>query len=260
MNFDLSQFHFLRPLFLLLFPVMFWFLWRTYQYSQNSNAWFRACDPGLLSYLLVGVEKKKGWFHLILLFVVGTLLILAMAGPTWSKLPQTVYKKESARVFVLDMSRSMDATDLSPSRSSRAKLKLIDFLEESKEGQFSLIVYANQPHVVSPLTDDSNTIITMVPSLSTAIMPSSGSNASRAIMKAAQLLTQAGHTEGDIVLLTDGVDIERASATAEKVADAGYRLHVIGIGTEQGSPVPLAAGGFLKDSRGNIVVPKINRS
>ncbi len=260
MNFDATQFHFIRPLFLLLFILLAWFVWRTYQYSQKSNSWNNACDPGLLSYLLVGVEKKKGWFHLLLLFLVGALLIMAMAGPTWSKLPQAVYKKETARVFVLDLSRSMDSTDLAPDRASRAKLKLIDFLTESKEGLSALVVYANNPHIVSPLTDDSNTIISMVPSLSTAIMPSSGGRADKAIMKAAQLLTQAGNTEGDIVLLTDGVDLAMTSDVAEKISAAGYTLNVIGIGTEQGAPIPNGGNGFLKDSQGGIVIPKLNRS
>lgn len=259
MNIDLTQFHFLRPYFLLLFVLLFWFAWRIYVYSKNSNVWSNVCDTALLSYLLVGTEKKKGWMHLFLLMFVGSLLIVAMAGPTWSKLPQAVYKKESARVFVLDLSRSMDATDLSPSRVSRAKLKLIDLLESSKEGQSALVVYAETPHVVSPLTDDSHTIISMIPSLSTDIMPTKGSRADRAIMKAAQLLTQAGSHDGDIVLLTDGVKLEKVGEVAEKIAAAGYRLNVIGIGTEQGAPIPVAGGGFLKDNNGNIVIPKLDK-
>ena len=260
MNIDINQFHFLRPLFLLLFVILAWFIWRTYLYSKNVNAWSKACDPGLMSYLLVGVEKNKGWLHLFLLFIVGSLIILAMAGPTWSKLPQAVYTKQSASVFVLDLSRSMNAADLKPSRQSLAKLKLIDFLSETKEGLSALIVYANYPHIVSPLTDDSQTIISMVPSLSTQIMPSGGGRADLAIMKAAQMLSQAGNNDGDIVLLTDGVDLSLAGDVAEKVASAGYTLKVVGIGTEQGAPIPTGASGFLKDNVGNIVIPKLNRA
>lgn len=259
MNIDLSQFHFIRVYFLLLFPMLVWFIWRVYRFANSNNAWSKACDPGLLSFLLVGVEKKKGFFHLFLLFVVGTLLVVAAAGPTWQKLPQAVYKKESARVFVLDLSRSMDSTDITPSRTSRAKLKLIDFLEANDEGLAALVVYANLPHVVSPLTDDSNTIISMVPSLSTAIMPSGGGRADRAIQKAAQLLKQAGNNDGDIVLLTDGIKLSAATKVAEKISAMGFRLNVVGIGTEQGAPIPNGSNGFLKDNAGNIVVPKLNR-
>jgi len=256
---DMSQFHFIRPLYLLLFVVLLWFIWRVYRYSRQSNTWSKACDPGLIAYLLVGIEKKQGWLHLMLLGIVGSLLILAMAGPTWSKLPQAVYKKETARVFVLDMSRSMNSTDLAPNRASRAKLKLIDFLKDTKEGLSALVVYANTPHIVSPLTDDSNTIVSMVPSLSPSIMPGRGGRADKAIMKAAQLLTQAGNKDGDIVLITDGVDLQASVSVAEKVAAAGYSVNVIGVGTEQGAPIPNGGEGFLKDSQGTIVIPKLNR-
>jgi len=256
---DLSEFHFLRVYFLLLIPVLFWIIWRVSQLAKYSNAWTKACDPNLLSYLLVGVEKKKSSVHLFLLGIVGLLLIISAAGPTWKKLPQAVYKKESAKVFVLDLSRSMDSTDIAPSRTSRAKLKLIDFLEADSEGQSALIVYANLPHVVSPLTDDSNTIISMVPSLSTAIMPSGGGNADRAIIKAAQLLRQAGNIDGNIVLLTDGISLEASLKAAEKVKQMGYKLNVVGIGTEDGAPIPVGSGGFLKDASGNIVIPKLRK-
>jgi len=256
----MEQFHFIRPYFLLLLFVTFWFCWYLYKKSKNSNAWSDVCDPNLLSYLLVGSDKKTGLMPVWLALIVGILLSIALAGPTWTKLPQAVYKKEAARVFVMDLSRSMDATDVLPSRASRAKLKLIDFLTASEEGQVALIVYAAEPHVVSPLTDDAETIVAMIPSLSPAIMPAQGSRTGRAIMKAAQLLTQAGNYNGEIVLISDGANGTPALDAAQKVSEGGYTLHVVGVGTEQGSPIPIRQGGFLKDASGAIVIPKFERN
>jgi len=255
-----EQFHFIRPYFLLLLLVTAWFCWYLYKKSKNSNAWSDVCDPKLLSYLLVGSDKKTGLMPVWLALIVGILLSVALAGPTWTKLPQAVYKKEAARVFVLDLSRSMDATDVTPSRASRAKLKLIDLLTASEEGQAALIVYAADPHVVSPLTDDADTIIAMIPSLSPAIMPAQGSRTDRAIIKAAQLLTQAGNYNGEIVLMSDGANGASAIDAAQKISAGGYTLHVVGVGTAQGSPIPMRSGGFLKDKAGAIVIPKVDRS
>ena len=255
-----GQFHFIRPYFLLLLFVAFWFGWYLYKKSKNTNAWNDVCDPNLLSYLLVGSDKKTGLMPVWLALIVGILLSIALAGPTWTKLPQAVYKKESARVFILDLSHSMDATDVKPSRSSRTKLKLIDFLNASEEGQSALVVYAAEPHVVSPLTDDAGTIVSMIPSLSPGIMPAQGSRTDLAIIKAAQLLSQAGNNNGEIVLLTDGSNGDLALEAAKKISSSGYTLNVIGVGTQDGSPIPVRQGGFLKDRGGAIVIPKLDKS
>ncbi len=256
----LEDFHFIRPYLLLLMIVVVWLMWCLYRKSKNSHAWSAVGDPDLLSFLLVGREKKSSALPLLLLFIVGSLLVLAIAGPAWEKLPQAVYKKEAARVFVLDMSRSMDATDVLPTRASRAKLKLIDLLKASHEGQVALIVYAADAHIVSPLTDDAETVIAMIPSLSPSIMPVQGSRTDRAILKAAQLLTQAGNHDGEIVLIGDGANGLKAIQAAEKIASGGYTLNVMGVGTEQGSPIPIEQGGFLKNTAGAIVLPKLDRS
>jgi len=256
----MGEIHFMRPWFLLLFVVLFFLLWRLYKASKQNSAWSDVCDQQLISYLLVQTGKKRSYLPLVLLTIVGVLTIIAMAGPAWDKLPQAVYKDESARVFVLDMSRSMDSTDIAPSRADRAKLKMIDLLTANKEGQSALVVFAGQAHVVSPLTDDSKTIVNMVPSLSTDVLPVQGSRADLAIKKAALLLQQSNSVGGEIILLTDGVNLDRSLDVAEKVSARGYRLSIIGIGTDQGAPVPISSGGFLKDKNGGIVLPKLNRS
>ncbi len=255
-----EEFHFLRPYFLGLFIVLGFFVVLLFRKARQSNAWLKVCDPQLVSHLLVGVESKASYTPLVLLSLVGSLLIVALAGPAWSKLPQAVFQAQESRVYVLDLSRSMDATDLAPSRITLAKLKLIDLLKSHTEGQVGLVAFAGLAHVISPLTSDANTIVSMVPSLSTDIMPVRGSVPVEAVHMAHELLKQAGSTKGDVVLITDGADPDAMLDDAQQLVNEGYQLHVIGVGTPQGAPIPIDAGGYLKDNHGAIVIPKLKRA
>jgi Ca-activated chloride channel family protein len=168
-----------------------------------------------------------------------------------------VYRTHAALVIALDLSRSMDAQDLKPSRLARARLKLLDLLDRRSEGQTALIVYAAQPFVVSPLTNDAKTIAALVDSLATELMPAQGSRADRALALAADLLRQAGMTTGDVLLITDGAS-ERDASAAAAVRANGLRVSVLGVGTIEGAPIPLATGGLYTDDRGEIVVAKLD--
>ncbi|MEO6147876.1 MAG: VWA domain-containing protein, partial [Sulfuriferula sp.] len=150
----ISAFHFLRPLWLFaLIPLilMLWMMWRR---RLLSRSWQRVVDPRLLAHLLIGKNARQGPWAMLAVGLGGLLAILALAGPAWQKLPQPVFRQQSALVLVLDLSLSMNATDIQPSRLERAKLKLRDILNQHKEGQTGLIVYAATPFVVSPLTTD----------------------------------------------------------------------------------------------------------
>lgn len=255
-----GDFHFLRPwAFLAVLPLLaiLWF-WRNKQGSAST--WKNYCDEKFLSHLAMGEnESSSRPWHIWLVALVSILALLSLAGPVWQKLPQPVFKSEQARVFVLDLSQSMMATDIAPSRLARAKHKLLDMLAQSKEGQSALIVFANLPYVVSPLTDDAQTIAASVPTLSTDLMPAQGSSVDLAIAKAVQLLKQSNFSEGHIVLISDDSG-KNTDAISQQVVDGGYRLSVLAVGTEQGAPVPAANGELLKDSHGAIVIPKLNVS
>ena len=173
------------------------------------------------------------------------------------QLPQPVYREQSSLVVVLDLSQSMNATDVKPSRLARAKLELLDILKTRKTGQTALIVYAADAFVVTPLTDDNATIANLVPSLETSMMPAQGSDLTTALNKTLSLFSQAGIVSGDILLITDDVH-QRDESAIEKVAAQGHRLSIFGIGTASGGPVPLQDGGFLLDRDGAIVIPKLD--
>lgn len=253
-GFNAAEFHWLRPAALWLLLALPLIALLLYKKRGDNKEWHKVCDPELLPYVVEShnsEDKKRSWLWPLLL---GLPAIVALAGPVWERVPQPVFDETAALVILLDTSRSMDAEDIKPSRMQRAKLKVLDILQQRATGQTALISYAAEPFVVSPLTNDAKTVSALVPSLSTDIMPQQGSNVSRAIEKAVELLNNAG-ARGNILLLSDGAQGQDLSAAINTAQQSKARISVIGIGSNNGAPIP-SAGGFIKDQQGNIVVVK----
>ncbi|MGR8930641.1 MAG: VWA domain-containing protein [Gammaproteobacteria bacterium] len=252
----MADFHFLRPWWLLaILPAAALFLLLIRNKYRGGN-WTQVCDAELLPYILQEkpVQSSPGkWISACLATLLG---ILALAGPTWNRLPSPAFRNDSALVVALDLSKSMDATDVKPSRVVRARYKIADILKRRKDGQTALLVYSGDAFTVTPLTTDTETINSQLEALDTDIMPSQGSNAGVAIAKAADLLRQAGLAHGHVLLVSDGTDAESVADARKELGD--YRLSVLAIGTEDGAPIPMPGGGFLKDEHGNIVVAKLD--
>ncbi len=259
---QLGELHFLRPLWLLsALPALAltFYLWR----RQSSGAnWRRAIAANLLAHLLEPQhEQRQRWPWLAL---IGWLIAaLAMAGPTWEKFPQPVLQKRDALVIVLDLSLSMYAEDVKPSRLQRARFKILDILNRRHEGVTGLVAYSGDAHVVSPLTDDTATIANLVPALAPDMMPNYGSDPVSGIEQAIQLLHNAGFERGRILLLSDEITDANIAAIAERIGGGHWQLSIIGVGTEQGAPIPINSDGkndgFLKQRDGNIVVAQLHR-
>lgn len=256
-----AEFHFLRPAWLWLLIPLVVLLWRLLRSSGNSDAWRRVVDPHLLSHLLIDAEGGVRRLPIALLGTGWLLAVMALAGPTWERLPQPVYQAQQYRVILLDISPSMNATDLSPSRLTHARYEILDLLRKSQEGQTALIAYGAEPFVVSPLTSDVATIAAQVPSLETGLLPVRGAKRTDlALKEAGSLLSQAGAPVGQVVVVTDNVDSPGGSIEAAKQLEAqGYHVSVLGIGTTKGAPVPLGNGSFLKDAEGAIRLSKLDQ-
>ncbi|MBI1195230.1 MAG: VWA domain-containing protein [Gammaproteobacteria bacterium] len=259
----IHDFHFLRPLcFLALVPiaVLLALWWRK---GRSDRGWAGVVDAALLPHLLIGRAAARSLWMLTVLAMTAVLAVTALAGPTWSKLKQPVFRRDSALVVLLDLSRSMDAADLKPSRLQMARFKLRDLLAKRKEGDTALVVYAAEPFAVTPLTNDTATIERQLSSLTPDLMPAQGSRADLALAKAETLMQDAGAVRGDVLLITDGVENTSSAALGaaiRKLVSGGYRLSVLGVGTPDGAPIPLQDGGFLTDSAGAIVIPKLDEA
>jgi len=186
------------------------------------------------------------------------LVLTAMAGPVLEKRSVPVLKKNLAKVLVLDVSHSMLAEDLRPNRIERAKFKLRDLLNRIDEGETALIAYAGDAHVISPLTSDTHTIITLLPGLEPDIMPHRGSRPDRAMELAVKLLDGHSANPGEVIWLTDGIPENMIPTVAQLLGR--HRLSVIGVGTEKGAPIPGKNSGFLKNSKGGIVMSRLDTS
>jgi len=257
----IENFHFIRPFwFLACIPVAIaiFVLLRHKTYSQN---WVNFCDKVLLEHLSVRSGIKQKQYPILFLALAWFITIFALAGPSWQKIETPLFSSKNSLVIVLDLSQSMNAQDLKPSRLSRARHKLTDILSQRVEGQTALIVYSGDSHIVSPLTADSKTILSMVPILNSNLMPVPGSNLTLAISSAIDLFKNAGEQTGNILLFTDGIDpnnYQRVLDTAKKARQSGYKLSIIGVGSNDGAPIPSPEkGGYLKDSQGNIFVSRL---
>ena len=255
---DFSEFHFLRPLALLgLIPALLIVAFAQLR-KRSAGNWEKIINPALLPFLMQGESNKKqrGIYWVLLAWIVGCL---ALAGPTWQQLPQPVHKKASALILILDLSPSMLAEDIKPSRLARARYKLIDILQNRGEGYSALVVYGGEAYTLSPLTEDSNTIISLVPTLQPSLLPVYGSNTEEAVETALELAINGGYQQGDLLLITDGVASPAFATVQSMVKRAGkFRLSILGVGTAQGAPIPTGSGGFVKDSNGAILIPKLS--
>jgi Ca-activated chloride channel homolog len=253
----LTDFHFIRPLWLCLFLPWGWLLWRLWRRNGENVFWQQICDPALIPYVVSAGNRRLRRAYLLPFILGGMLGILAMAGPTVERQPQPVFREQAALVILLDLSRSMDAADVAPSRIARARFKIKDLLEAREGGQTGLVVFAAHPYVVTPLTDDARTIDAQLSVLGSELMPSQGTDIPSALAQSVHLLQQAGYTNGDLLLLTDGISREQLVKARAALAGARVRLSILGFGTLNGAPIPQPDGGFVLDSNGGIVISKL---
>ena len=253
----LADFHWLRPEWLWALPLIALLTFAMTRRELAPGNWQRIVDPALAPHVLSRSASRRYSYRWWLMALGGILAVLSLAGPSWNRVEQPVFRSEQAIVIALDLSRSMDAQDLTPSRLTRAKLKILDILERRKSGQTALVVYSANAFTVTPLTTDADTVAALVNSLGTDIMPSRGSYPVAAINKGRQLLEQAGIGYGEVLLITDGGTSPAAEKAAADLYDAGYTLSVMGVGTPEGAPIPLAGGGFVSDRSGHIAVPRL---
>ncbi|MBB1399300.1 VWA domain-containing protein [Pseudoalteromonas sp. SG44-8] len=252
------DFEFIRPTVLwLLVPVCLVFTIAIIKHKKTSQGELIAAH---LAKFVINTNNQKNTQPMWLIALFAVLAVIFSAGPSFEEKQVPVFQSKNARVIVMDMSLSMYSTDIAPSRLVQARFKALDMIKLFKEGDTALVAYAGTAYTISPLTNDAATLENLIPSLSPDIMPDKGSNVLAGLDAAKELLTQAGYLEGDIILVTDGIEQSEQQDISQFTDANPYRLNIYGIGTEQGAPIKLPEGGFLKDSYGQIVVPTINIS
>ena len=223
-----TNFHFIRPVALLLAPVamLLWWLWQ--RRSDPLRGWQQQIDPALLRALSVG-NSSNNRIPTILTLAAWLLGIIAIAGPTWKLEPSPFADDATPLIILLKADLSMDTPDPVPSRLERAKLKIADLAEARKGQPLGLIAYAGSAHLVLPPTRDTAIIARMAAEISPGIMPVAGDRLDLALREAARVRGE-GSQGGGIVVFADSVDAD-ASLLDPLKKELGLPVQFLAINT-----------------------------
>jgi Ca-activated chloride channel family protein len=198
-----------------------------------------------------------------ILFIIALFfLIIALALPQWGQELQIVKKEGIDIVVCIDVSKSMDAQDIRPSRIERAKDQISLFIDQLRGDRIGLVAFAGRSFVQSPLTDDYAAAKLFLSILDTEAVPSYGTNIGNAIEKAMSLFSD-DQTHKVIVLISDGEDLEeKGIKVGEEAVKKGAIIYTLGVGSPEGSTIPLKDDKgntiYAKDDEGNIVFSKLD--
>lgn len=247
MEINLGALHFLRPLWLLLLPlaVLLPLLWR---HSRDPQRHLRGkIAEHLLAHLLI-TPKDRQWLRPV--HLVSVLLMLgglAAAGPTWEQDRPDFMENRAPLIIAMDLSPSMDATDLPPTRLEAAKHKVHDLIQRRAGGRTALIAYAGSAHLVLPATDDPALLDTFVQALGTQLIDKPGKNVGAVIEQAKRLLA-AEKSPGTLLLITDGADA--ATGLDQQLDGTDLQVLILAVGNEDGGIIRDASGQPRMDSNG----------
>lgn len=261
-----TGFHFEQPgwfwALLSLIPVAVW-LWRSSAKAARGPI-HRYADPHLLPHL-TGTRALKAterWGRFLRWSALWALLIVAMAGPRWDYEDIRLFHPGNNLLIILDISRSMQADDVAPNRLGRARQEIQDLILQNRQVRLGLIAFASVPHVLSPITEDTYTILNSLPALSTDLARLQGSRLHQALDRAENLLGSLPEDSARSILLISDGDLDEPGLTAriEKLARQGVRFHVLGVGTDEGTRVPAQQGGWILDRTGQPVLSALNET
>ena len=253
----LSHLHFLHPLRLLALPPLLAFAAWLARRRARDGAWPRVMDGELLPALRLE-EAGRGRSPWPLLASAWTLAVLALAGPSWQRQVTAAYRLPAAWVLALELSPSMNATDVPPSRVARARFAIDDLLSAAHDARVGLVAFAGDAYTVAPLTTDVATVQNLSRALSPGLMPEHGKRLAPALRTAARLLRSWHGKDRQVIVLADGLtDPARALLAAEQLRREGMTLSIVGVGTAAGAPAPNGKGGFRHNAQGQIVMTRL---
>jgi Ca-activated chloride channel homolog len=232
--------------------------------EQRGNARLRQfVSPRLLSQLAATVNRSRRVLRFALLMLGLALAIISLARPQWGYIYEDVKRKGLDLLFAVDTSRSMLSNDVPPNRLERVKLAAQDLVNQLQGDRVGLIAFAGRAFLQAPLTIDYEAAVESINDLDTKTIPEGGTNISEAINLAVNTFGKSAAGNRALIIFTDGEELSGdAAKTAKAAADAGVKIFTIGVGTPQGSLIPVNSddGGtaFVKDSAGQVVKSKLD--
>jgi Ca-activated chloride channel homolog len=252
-----SAFHFLRPIWLSVIPFAA-IIYFTHSFREDIRArWRRVIAPDLLEHLIL--KRTGGWrirpIHTICFALV--LGAIALAGPTWKRDKPPFTDDKAPLVIAVDLSQTMDAIDLDPTRLERAKLKIHDLLETRNGAPTALFAYAGSAHMVMPLTGDEKLFSMYLDALSTSLMPKHGKDTAQAIRIIQEFLKDE-EVPGTVLFVTDGLEEKARPALREFVEAGKNSVLVLGVGTSRGGPIRTERDQYMEDATGRRLFSKLD--
>ncbi len=257
MNAWLSHLYWREPLWLLLAAVPWLAMaWRHHHPLRDKLAGF--ADPALLPRLLSGAPQRP--LRSIGMVIAWTLAALAAAGPYWQpQQPKQAQQRGADIAVIVDISPSMAAADISPSRLARAKRELHDFTKLLHGDRIGLVAFSANAYGMVPLTTDYDAFLRFVDLLDPSLTALPGSNLTRALEVAQNLLGDSAQRSRAVVLLSDGEFHDPDTlAAARRLGNHHIPLFVIGVGTDAGSPVPDSDGHYIR-YKDQVVISHLDR-
>src|SRR5438874_10744936 len=220
-------------------------------------------SPRLLPQLAGNVDRMRRAIRFGFILLSLALAIAALAKPRWGYIYEDIKRRGLDLLFAIDTSRSMLSNDVAPNRLQRVKLAAQDLITELQGDRAGLIAFAGRAFLQAPLTIDYDAAVESINDLDTKTIPEGGTNISEAIVLATQTFGKSAMGNRALIIFTDGEELSGDAVNeARKAADAGVRIFPVGVGTAQGSLIPVEGkeGGFVKDAKGQVVKSKLDEN
>ena len=216
-------------------------------------------DPTLLRQLMPDVSRMRPVVKFWMLLAALALIIVMMARPQMGTRISHEKRTGIESIIAMDISNSMLAEDVTPSRLDRTKMMVENLVDNFTDDKIGLIVFAGDAFVQLPITSDYVSAKMFLSEIDPSLIATQGTDIATAINMAANSFTQQQGVGKAIIVVTDGEDHEGGALEAAKAAKKkGMRVYVLGVGSDKGAPIPLGNGDYMKDKTGNTVMTKLN--
>lgn len=236
---------------LIILKIMMWYVQRK-KLSRIGN-------PTLLKELMPDVSRFRPWVKFLLVITALSSLILALARPQFGSKISHEKRNGIEAIIALDISNSMLAQDVQPSRLDKSKLMIENLINSFINDKIGLVVFAGEAYVQLPITSDYVSAKMFLSDITPSLISAQGTDIARAIRVSLSSFTQQKGVGKAIILITDGEDNEGGALEAVKEAkEKGVNVFILGVGDSKGAPIPLGNGEYLKDNHGQTVMTALN--
>lgn len=236
-----------------LLCVLAYSIWNTKKVTRKMG------DRSLIESMMPQRSVRRYAVKELLLILIATLFVIMLARPQFGVKVDVQKRQGIEAVFVVDVSNSMMAKDISPSRLDRAKMIVSTMIDRMQEDMVGLVIFAGEAFIQLPITSDYVSARMFLNTISPSMIASQGTDLNRAITLASKSFTNRDGIGKAMIIITDGENHDGdAEAAARAVKKEGIDIFVMGIGRTEGTPIPTSNGGYLTDKEGETVLTMLN--